>query len=243
MVEILGAYYGRMTERIFAHGGTLKEYVGDELMAFFGAPLEQDDHAARACAAALEMGERRRALNAEWAAAGRPALRARTGINTGPMLVGNLGSTYRFAYGVLGDQVNLGSRLEGLNREYGTELLVGEGTALAAGPAFLFREVDLVRVKGKARTVRVHELLARAGDALPEGQRKALATYSAALAAYRLQRWGEALALFEEALGAWAEDGPSRTMARRCRAYLRAPPADEWDGAFDQGGTALRETG
>jgi adenylate cyclase len=243
MVEILGAYFGRMTEGVFAHGGTLKEYVGDELMAFFGAPLEQDDHAARACAAALEMAERRRALNVSFAAAGRPALRARTGINTGPMLVGNLGSTYRFAYGVLGDEVNLGSRLEGLNREYGTEILVGEGTASAAGPAFLFREVDLVRVKGKARAVRVHELVARGGDALPEGRRKALETYAAALAAYRAQRWGEALALFEEALGAWPDDGPSRTLARRCRAYLRSPPADEWDGAFDQGAVALRETG
>ncbi len=243
MVEILGTYYGRMTESIFAHGGTLKEYVGDELMAFFGAPLEQEDHAARACAAALEMGERRRALNASFTAAGRPALRARTGINTGSMLVGNLGSTYRFAYGVLGDEVNLGSRLEGLNREYGTELLVGEGTALAAGPAFLFREVDLVRLKGRSRTVRVHELVARTADTLPEGRRKALTTYGAALAEYRAQSWGEALALFEEALAVWPGDGPSRAMARRCCAHLRSPPAEEWDGVFDQGANALRETG
>jgi len=243
MVEILGTYYGRMTERIFAQGGTLKEYVGDELMAFFGAPLEQDDHAARACAAALAMGERRRALNAEFAAAGRPALQARTGINTGPMLVGNLGSTYRFAYGVLGDQVNLGSRLESLNREYGTEILVGEGTAVAAGPAFLFREVDLVRVKGKAQAVRVHELLARAGDALPAGRREALAAYAAGLAAYRARRWDEALARFEEAVGSWPDDGPSRAMAGRCRAVLRSPPGAEWDGAFEQSAAALRETG
>jgi adenylate cyclase len=243
MVEILGAYYGRMTEAVFAAGGTLKEYVGDELMAFFGAPLDQDDHAARACAAALDMADRRRALNAEWAAIGRPALRARTGINSGPMLVGNLGSTYRFAYGVLGDPVNLGSRLEALNREYGTEILAGEATAHAAGPAFRFREVDLVRVKGKAQAVRVHELLCRAGDALPAGREAALVAHAAALVAYRARRWAEALALLEDALRAWPEDGPSQAMARRCRAFLKAPPGEAWDGTFEQVAAGIRETG
>jgi adenylate cyclase len=240
MADLLGAYYGRMTERVLAQGGTLKEYVGDELMAFFGAPAPQEDHAARACAAALDMAERRRALAAEWAAAGRPALRARTGINTGPMLVGNLGSSYRLAYGVLGDAVNLGSRLEGLNREYGTEILVGEATAAAAGPAFLFREIDLVRVKGRAQAVRVHELVGRAGDAVPEGKRQALAAYAAGLDAHRARRWAEALACFEEALAACPEDGPSRTLARRCRVFLAAPPEDGWDGAFEQGAPAAR---
>jgi adenylate cyclase len=167
MVGILGDYYERMTEEVFAQGGTLKEYVGDELMAFFGAPVEQPDHAARACAAALAMRERRLALSAEWAAMGRPPLRARTGINSGPMLVGNLGSRYRFAYGVLGDQVNLGSRLEGLNRVYGTDILVGEGTARLVQPSFVLRELDLVRAKGKEQAVRVYELLARAGAPSP----------------------------------------------------------------------------
>jgi adenylate cyclase len=243
MVEILAAYYERMTEEVFAHGGTLKEYVGDELMAFFGAPLEQADHAARACAAALGMRERRRALAAEWAAAGRPALRARTGVNSGPMLVGNLGSRYRFAYGVLGDEVNLGSRLEGLNRLYGTEILVGEGTARLVGPAFLLREVDVVRVKGKAQAARVFELLARGGEALPEAQASALALYADGLAAYRARRWGEAAALFERALASWPEDGPARTMAQRCRAYARRPPAETWDGAFEQSGGLLEGTG
>ncbi len=234
MVGILGDYYERMTEQVFAHGGTLKEYVGDELMAFFGAPIDQADHAARACAAALAMRERRLALNAEWAAIGRPSLRARTGINSGPMLVGNLGSRYRFAYGVLGDQVNLGSRLEGLNRVYGTDILVGESTALLVQPSFLLRELDVVRVKGKEQAVRVYELLASAGAPLPPGREGAVALYAAALEAYRQQRWDEALALFEQALAIRPDDGPSRTMANRCRAYRRTPPAETWDGAFEQ---------
>jgi adenylate cyclase len=240
MVGILGAYYERMTEQVFAHGGTLKEYVADELMAFFGAPLEQADHAARACATALAMREGRRALNAEWAATGRPSLRARTGINSGPMLVGNLGSKYRFAYGVLGDQVNLGSRLEGLNRAYGTEILVGESTAALVAESFLLREVDVVRVKGKARAVCVHELLARTGNELPIDQQSALSRYAAALQAYRQQRWDEALALFEEAATLWPEDGPSQAMAQRCRTYRRTPPAETWDGAFEQTGGTLK---
>jgi adenylate cyclase len=107
----------------------LKEYVGDELMAIFGAPVEQPNHAEQACAAALAMREHRAALREVWAKIGRPPLIARTGINSGLLLVGNLGSKYRFAYGVLGDHVNLGSRLEGLNKEYGTDILIGENTA------------------------------------------------------------------------------------------------------------------
>ena len=118
-----------MTEQIFAYQGTLKEYVGDELMAIFGAPIEQATTPTRACAAALAMRERALPCGSEWAKIGRPPLIARTGVNSGLMLVGNLGSNYRFAYGVLGDHVNLGSRLEGLNKQYGTEILIGENTA------------------------------------------------------------------------------------------------------------------
>lgn len=243
MVGILGDYYERMTEQVFAQGGTLKEYVGDELMAIFGAPVDQPDHAARACAAALAMREQRLSLNAEWAGIGRPPLRARTGINSGPMLVGNLGSRYRFAYGVLGDQVNLGSRLEGLNRSYGTDILVGESTARLVQPSFRLREVDLVRVKGKEQAVRVYELLARAGAPLSPGQEGALALYAAALEAYRQQRWEEALALFEQALAANPEDGPSRAMASRCRTYSRTPPAETWEGVFEQPAVTRKEIG
>ena len=113
-------------------------------MAFFGAPLEQADHAQKACAAALAMRDQLRALRLEWEAVDRPALKARTGINSGPMLVGNLGSRYRFAYGVLGDQVNLGSRLEGLNKIYGTDILIGENTANLVKDDFILRELDSV---------------------------------------------------------------------------------------------------
>jgi adenylate cyclase len=234
MSDILSEYYDRMTEQVFANHGTLKEYVGDELMAIFGAPIEQSDHATRACAAALAMRDARVALGAEWARVGRPRLRARTGVNSGPMLVGNLGSSYRFAYGVLGDQVNLASRLEGLNRVYGTEILIGENTARLTDGAFLLREVDMVRVKGRTQAVRIYEPLGAAGVPLPSAQDEALHLYAAGLEAYRKQGWEDALGLFTQSLALRPEDGPSRVMAERCQVYRAAPPPEDWDGVFEQ---------
>jgi adenylate cyclase len=233
MMEMLSEYYARMTERIFAAEGMLKEYIGDEIMAIFGAPLEHADHALRACTAALDMREHRRAMSEEWIASGRPPIVARTGINSGPMLVGNHGSEYRFTYGVLGDDVNLASRLEGLNKQYGTEILIGENTAALVDGAFRLREVDVVRVVGKQKPTRIFELLSLAGTALPEPQQKALRDYAAALEAYRARCWAEALDLLEAVLARWPDDGPARTMMRRCRTYADSPPPNDWDGAFD----------
>ena len=233
MIELLSEYYAIMTEQIFAYEGMLKEYVGDELMAIFGAPIAQADHAERACAAALAMRERRAELQEEWAKIGRPPLIARTGVNSGLMLVGNLGSKYRFAYGVLGDHVNLGSRLEGLNKQYGTDILIGENTAQLIGNAFVLREIDLVRVVGRENAVCIYELLAKAGTSLPHAQEKAFGSYAAGLEAYRQQRWHDAIGLFEEALALWRGDGPSRVMAGRCQVYQKTPPLDGWDGVFE----------
>jgi len=233
MIELLSEYYARMTEQIFAYEGMLKEYVGDELMAIFGAPIEQHDHAQRACAAALVMREQRAALRAEWAKLDRPPLIARTGINSGLMLVGNLGSKYRFAYGVLGDHVNLGSRLEGLNKEYGTDILIGENTAALVEKSFLLREIDMVRVVGREQPVRIYELLAAAASSLPHEQEKAFSAYAAGLEAYRDQSWNDALVLFQESLSLWRGDIPSQTMLARCQFYREVPPPKEWDGVFE----------
>jgi adenylate cyclase len=234
MTEILSEYYDRVTEQVFLHRGTLKEYVGDELMAFFGAPLEAPDHARLACATALGMREQTRALAAEWAKIGRPRLRARTGVNSGPMLVGNLGSRYRFAYGVLGDQVNLGSRLEGLNKVYRTDIIIGENTAALVEGAFRCRELDMVRVKGRAQAVRIYELIGATGTELPVEHEKALSCYAEGLDAYRKGRWADALGLFRHALTLWPEDGPCRTLGERCEVFLATPPPESWDAVFDQ---------
>ena len=164
---------------------------------------------------------------------GRRNTAANPGVNSGLMLVGNLGSKYRFAYGVMGDHVNLGSRLEGLNKQYGTDILIGANTAQLISKAFLLREIDLVRVVGREQPVRIYELLARAGMSLPQEQEKAYSSYAAGLEAYRQQRWSEALGLFEESLAFWRGDGPSRIMAGRCQVYQKTPPPEGWDGVFE----------
>jgi len=233
IVDILSDYYDRMTEQIFRFRGTLKEYVGDEIMAFFGAPLNHPDHAQKACAAALAMREQRNALNSDWVRMGRPQLGARTGINTGPMLVGNLGSRYRFAYGVLGDQVNLGSRIEGLNKIYGTDILLGENTARVVKDDFLLRKVDVVRVKGRKQCVGVFELVADTSSSVSNAQHQSLRTYAAGYEAYCDRRWDDALGLFHHSLELWPKDGPSRTMARRCRIYKEVPPPEGWEGVYE----------
>ena len=233
MIELLSEYYTRMTEQIFLYQGMLKEYVGDELMAIFGAPIEKLDHAERACAAALAMQEQRKILNEEWAKLGRPPLIARTGINSGLMLVGNLGSKYRFAYGALGDHVNLGSRLEGLNKIYKTQILIGENTARMVEKSFVLREIDMVQVVGKEQAVCIYELLAKAGTSLPVEQEKAFCFYTAGLEAYRERRWDEAGKLFNESLTLWLGDGPSRTMMERCKIYEKTPPLETWGGVFE----------
>ena len=233
MINILSDYFAEMTEQIFAYEGTLKEYVGDELMAIFGAPLDQQDHAERACAAALAMRDRRQELAKTWGEMGRPQLKARTGVNSGPMLVGNLGSRYRFAYGALGDHVNLGSRLEGLNKMYGTEILIGENTAGLVGNTFLLREIDRARVKGRVTPERVHELVANSSAAIEKEREQSLSCYAAGFEAYLQQRWQEALGFFKEALKLWPEDGPSRVMAQRCQIYQETPPPEDWDGVFE----------
>jgi adenylate cyclase len=179
------------------------------------------------------MRQQTKLLANEWATIGRPRVRARTGINSGPMVVGNLGSKYRFAYGVVGDQVNLGSRLEGLNKEYRTDIIVGENTARLVEADFVFRELDMVRVKGRQQAIRIYELIATAGGEISSEVQKALPLYGEGLELYRHGDWVAALARFRELLVLRPDDGPARTLAQRCVVYEAMPP-EGWDGVFDQ---------
>jgi len=164
LVELLNAYLGAMTEIIFAHGGMLDKYMGDGIMAVWGVPLPQPDHAARACRAALAMEHRLAELQPDWERRGWPALRVRIGINSGPVVFGNMGSAEHLSLTVVGDHVNLASRLEGLNKVYGTRVLVTEFTVRALPEGFVVREIGTVQVKGRAQPVRVFELLAAEGE-------------------------------------------------------------------------------
>jgi adenylate cyclase len=170
LVDLLNEYLSEMTEVIFRSWGTLDKYIGDAIMAFWGAPYPQPDHPERACHAALEMLETLAVLQKKWEAEGRPIMNIGIGVHTGPMLVGNMGSSHRFNFTIMGDNVNLASRLEGLNKQFGTRLIVSETTYQMVRDQVVARELDLIRVKGKTQPVTIYELVGRAGDGpLPRG--------------------------------------------------------------------------
>ncbi len=228
VVALLNEFFTPMTRLVLAHGGTLDKYMGDAMMAFFGAPLEQPDHATRAAAATLAMRAELVVLNRRWREQGRlaagKAIGIGIGLNSGEMTVGNMGSDDVFDYTVIGDAVNLGSRIEGLNKVYGTEVLVSGDTAARVDDAFVLRELDRVRVKGKTEAVVLCELMAPR----PDEEAEALAArFAAALARYRGRDFAGAEAELE-ALAA-AGDGPSRLYVERCRRYRAEPPPEGWD--------------
>jgi len=216
-----------MTRIVLEHGGTLDKYMGDALMAFFGAPLAQPDHAERACRACLAMSTELERLNARWHREGKLpphlVLGIGIGLNSGEMSVGNVGSEAVFGYTVIGDNVNLGSRIEGLNKDYGTQILVSESTVRPAGAGFLFCEMDWVRVKGKQKPVGIYELQCIAPGPIEQKERASL--FERGLAAYRAQDFAAAEGIF-----AGLGDGPGKIFRERCRHYQEEPPPAGWDG-------------
>ena len=196
-------------------------------MAFWGAPLPLENHAHYACAAALAMKKSIVDLQEGWRRRKLPLIHARMGIHSGPVVAGNVGSNRRFNYTVLGDTVNLASRLEGANKFYGTTILMSEDTFRLAGPAFLSRELDMIRVKGRRAPVKIFELIGNIGEKdLPF-----LDTFVEGLAAYRNRLWERAEAHFSSIA---LLDPPSQTYMERCRLYKYDPPPEDWDGVFTQ---------
>lgn len=227
LVELLNHYLGAMTEIIFAREGMLDKYIGDAVMAVWGAPLPQPDHARRACLAALEMVDRLEAVNRHGSERGWPRLEMGCGLNTGPMVFGNMGSEQHLALTVMGDNVNLASRLEGANKVYGTKVLASAATVAAAGDAVVAREIELLRVKGRREPVAVFEILGRGAE---RAQWMALLEpFDAGIAAYRARRWEAADEAFAAVLALRPEDGPAALYRDRCRAYRADPPGDDWD--------------
>ena len=159
LVEHLNHYLEAMTELVFKYDGTLDKYVGDEIMAFWGAPVPQENHALLACRAALEMMEDLGKMNARWISEGKPDLNIGIGLNSGDMVVGNMGSSSRMDYTLMGDNVNLGARLEGTNKVYGTNVIISEYTYELVKDNVIVRELDLIRVKGQELPVKIYELM------------------------------------------------------------------------------------
>jgi adenylate cyclase len=228
LATFINQYLSPMTKIVFDEKGTLDKYIGDAVMAFWNAPLDQPDHALRACRAAVRMLERLDELKAEWRAAGLPELEIGIGVNTGPMVVGNMGSDVRVDYTVLGDAVNLGARLEGTNKEYGTRIIISEFTRAAVKDGLVTRRLGAVRVKGKKVPVGIHEL--RGVGSPSAADAAAIAAFEAGLDAWLRRDWDTAQARFTEVLQAWPNDLPARDYLSELEVFRKAPPPPEWDG-------------
>ncbi|MDP2689768.1 MAG: adenylate/guanylate cyclase domain-containing protein [Deltaproteobacteria bacterium] len=225
LVSLLNEYLSPMTSIVLAEGGMLDKYIGDAIMAVFNAPLELPGHPGRACAAALKMTDRLDELNRKWEGSLRGKLIIGVGINTGEAIVGNMGAELRFDYTAIGDTVNLASRLEGMNKLYGTAVIVSESTREAAGGSFEFRELDLVRVKGKEKPVAIYELAGWKG----QGEAP-VEDFHEGLRLFRARDFVAAGKVFNRL--AAEGDGPSMLYAGRCAEYLTSPPPKGWDGVY-----------
>lgn len=231
VVSILNDYLSRMTDIILEEEGTVDKFEGDAIMAFWGAPLPQEDQALRACRAALRQQAALAELNRRFAEKGLPLLSMRIGLHTGEAVVGNLGSQNRFDYTVIGDTVNLASRLEGLNKFYGTWIMASEATREDCREAVEFMELDLVAVKGRETPVKVYQVLALKGELAPEAA-QVRERFEEGLGWYRQRKFSEAAACFAELLKQVPENGPARAYLARCQAFLAVPPPPDWDGVF-----------
>jgi adenylate cyclase len=231
LVQLLSQYFDAMTQVIASLGGTVDKFIGDAIMAFWGAPAPTADHAARACEAALRSQRKLAELRAAPNVPGLAKIHARIGIATGDALVGNVGSHDRFNYTVMGDTVNLASRLEGLNKLYGTQILISDPTGQALHDGIIARPVGVVQVKGKRQGVEVWEPLCLASEENAVA-REMTRLFVEGLAAYLERDFQAAAQQYEAALRLSPEDKPAAVLLERCREFVMAPPPEEWNGVY-----------
>ncbi len=231
-VGLLNTYLSEMTNIILEEHGTLDKYIGDAIMAFWGAPLDDAEHAVHACAAALKMQKKLEGLHTKWIHFGRPVVNQRIGLNSGKAVVGNMGAEAKFNYTAVGDAVNLASRLEGVNKEYGTRLLMSEFTYRRVSKEILSREMDLVVVMGKTEPVRIYELIAMADEVQTDATKKFLDLYHQGLEAYKKRAWKSAIEQFQHALQIRRDDIVSNIYIQRSMLFIDSPPPDNWNGVF-----------
>ncbi len=230
VVTLLNKYLTAMTDIILANDGTVDKYEGDAIVAFFGAPIPHPDHAIRCCNAAVDMQNSLNRLRDEWIREGYPPVYARMGLNTGPAIIGNMGSQQRMDYTMMGDTVNTASRFEGANKNYGTYTMISEFTCNQIGERFVVRKLDLIRVIGKATPSEVYELVGRTGE-VGEEKLRIIEDYNRALEEYRSKNWDSAAEMFGRIVKKYS-DPPSKTYHERCLRYRKNPPPADWDGVF-----------
>lgn len=243
LVELLNEYLSAMEGIIERHEGIIDKYEGDAIIAFWGAPITRPDHALLACRASLEMQATLEVMRIKWREENRDELTVRIGLNTGRMVVGNMGSSNRMDYTIMGDSVNLASRLEGVNKVYGTNIMVSQFTYEDIKGELECRELDLIRVVGKAEPVAIYEVLGEKG-ALDENFIKGVELFHEGLARYRKKEWSKALETFYQVIDIIPGDKPSQTFIERCTEFSSAPKVarraedkarvlpEDWDGVF-----------
>jgi adenylate cyclase len=230
LVQLLNEYFGQMTEIVFATNGTLDKYIGDAIMAFWGSPYPQEDHAFRSCSCALQMVSGLAKLNQKLESSGRPPIGIGIGLNTGQVNVGNMGSARRLSWTVMGDNVNLASRLEGITKQYHVQLIISEATYRHVASQFVCRELDKIRVKGKTHPVNIYELMdVEENRALYE---PLLNGFDHAMQEYRKQNWNQAADRLAEVLANFPDDGPTQVFLERAIEFSENAPEGEWDGVY-----------
>jgi len=224
LVHVLNEYLTAMTDIVMRHQGVVDKYIGDAIMAFWGAPMEQPNHAQMGCQTSIDMIKKLKELQKKWAEEKFPEINIGIGLNTGPAVIGNMGSYERFDYTAMGDTINLGSRLEGLTKAYGVCIIASESTKKAVKNKFIFRKLDLVRVKGKNKPITIYELVCKKGEEHDVDKIKA---YEEGLKLYLDKKWDKAVKQFEK-----ADDFAAKEFIKRCKEFKKNLPPKDWDGVW-----------
>ncbi|MDR0409598.1 MAG: cation:dicarboxylase symporter family transporter [Spirochaetaceae bacterium] len=233
MVKDLCFYFENVSKIIIENKGTLDKYIGDSVMAFWGAPVANEHHAEAACRSAVRIQQMLRSIFRQWENMGKEPFYTRIGIHTGEAIVGNMGYTERLNYTVIGDHVNVASRLEGVNKIYGTKIIVSQNTWSQCANMFEFRMLDKISVVGRSEGMAIYELYSEKND-IEKMTRKIFDCYEIGLRHYFDREWDEAMKCFETVLKYRHRDAPSLVMSRRCINYKKNPPPEEWDGVYKQ---------
>jgi adenylate cyclase len=228
----LSEYLTLMTAHIQENSGTVDKFIGDSIMAFWGAPQKMENHPEMACRAAIGCRRIIEMLKEQWIKDGKTPLHTRMGLHTGDAVVGNLGSADRMNYTAMGDSVNLASRLEGVNKIYGTTIIVSEETYQRTSEQFIFRELDCVAVKGKKRGIIIYELIDEIDMEIKPAERSFIKTFEQGVRLYRERKWQEALELFTNLQSSRPDDLSIKLYLERCENFIATPPPADWDGIY-----------
>jgi len=231
LVNHLGEYLTELSEIIAKERGTVDKYIGDSIMAFWNAPYMLEEHALAACNAALNCQKRLNELERKWKDSNLPVLQSRIGINTGSVIVGNMGSEKRMNYTVIGDSVNVASRLEGICKYYGVRIIISESTYNHIKFYFVTRKLDKVVVKGKKEPILIFELIDFKGQA-DNNKLQFIDLYETGLKSYFAKDWDNAALHFKKAYSMNNQDDASKNLYKRAMLYKQKPPLDDWDGSY-----------